>query len=62
MIDLLGCVWPSTGGREYDQGDACKPRVAAWRALLGASRIRGNVEMECIAKQVPELEPENAAG
>jgi hypothetical protein len=32
-----------------------------WRALLGACKIHGNVEM-VVAKQVLELECENAAG
>ncbi len=40
-----------------------KPNVAVWKALLGACRICGNVEMgECVAKQVLELEPENVEG
>ncbi|KAH9540910.1 hypothetical protein CY35_14G031200 [Sphagnum magellanicum] len=41
----------------------CKPQVAAWRALLGTCRIHGNVEMaERVAKQILEMEPDNAAG
>jgi hypothetical protein len=41
----------------------CQPHVAAWKALLGACRIQGNGEMaEHVARQVLELEPENAAG
>jgi hypothetical protein len=41
----------------------CKPNAGVWRALLGACRIHGNVEMgERVAKQVLELEPENAVG
>jgi pentatricopeptide repeat protein len=40
-----------------------KPHVNAWKALLGACRIHGNVEMgERVAKQIVELEPENASG
>ncbi len=40
-----------------------EPHMAAWMVLLGACRIRGNVEMaECTAKQVLEMEPDNAAG
>jgi hypothetical protein len=40
-----------------------KPHVHAWKALLGACRIHGNVEMgERVAKQIVELEPENASG
>ncbi len=38
-----------------------KPYVPAWRALLAACKIHGNVEMgERVAKQFIELEPENA--
>ncbi|CAN5964105.1 unnamed protein product [Sphagnum jensenii] len=38
-----------------------KPYVPAWRALLAACKIHGNVEMgERVAKQFLELEPENA--
>jgi pentatricopeptide repeat protein len=62
MIDLLGCAGHPQEAENTIKVIPCKPRVAAWRALLGASRIHGNVEMECIAEQVPELEPENAAG
>ncbi len=41
----------------------CEPHVVAWIVLLGACRIHGDVEMaECIAKQVLEMEPDNAAG
>jgi hypothetical protein len=40
-----------------------EPDVAAWMALLGACRIHGNVEMaDCVAKQILEMEPENAVG
>jgi len=62
MIDLLGCAGHTQEAENMIKVMPCKPQVAAWRALLGASRIHGNVEMECIAKQVPQLEPENAAG
>jgi hypothetical protein len=38
-----------------------EPDVAAWMALLSACRIHGNVEMaDCVAKQILEMEPENA--
>jgi hypothetical protein len=40
----------------------CKPNLAVWRALLGACRIHGNVEMrEYIAKYSLEVDAENAA-
>jgi pentatricopeptide repeat protein len=61
-IDFLGCAGHSQEAENMIKVMPCKPRVAAGRALLGASRIHGNVEMECTAKQVPELEPENAGG
>ncbi|CAK9862732.1 unnamed protein product [Sphagnum jensenii] len=41
----------------------CKPQEAALRALLRACRINGNVQTaKHIAKQILEIEPENAAG
>jgi hypothetical protein len=41
----------------------CKLQVAAWMALLSTCRIHGNVEMaECVAEQILEMEPDNAAG
>ncbi len=41
----------------------CKPNAAVWTAFLGICRIHGNMEMgKHVAKQVLELEPENAAG
>ncbi len=40
-----------------------KPQVAAWRALLSAWRINGNVQIaKHTAKQILEMEPENAGG
>ncbi|KAH9552878.1 hypothetical protein CY35_09G089700 [Sphagnum magellanicum] len=40
----------------------CKPNAAVWTAFLGICRIHGNMEMgKHVAKQVLELEPENAA-
>ncbi len=40
-----------------------KLHVASWMALLGTCRIHGNMEMgEPVAKQILELEPENATG
>jgi hypothetical protein len=38
-----------------------EPHVAAWKVLLNACKIHGNVEMEkCIAKRILEIEPKNA--
>ncbi len=42
---------------------ALKLHVASSMALLGTCRIHGNMEMgERVAKQILELEPENATG
>jgi pentatricopeptide repeat protein len=62
MIDILGCAGHPQEAENMIKVMPCKPHVAAWRALLGTSRIHGNVEMEYIAKQVPELELDNAGG
>jgi hypothetical protein len=41
----------------------CEPNSIVWKALLGACRIHGNVEMgEHIAKQALKVDPGNAAG
>ncbi|CAK9266173.1 unnamed protein product [Sphagnum jensenii] len=40
-----------------------KPHANTWKALLSACSFHGNVEMgEHVAKQILELEPENASG
>ncbi|CAK9213804.1 unnamed protein product [Sphagnum troendelagicum] len=63
MVDLLGRAGRLHEAENMVLAMPFKPQVAAWRALLGACRIHGNVEMgERVAKQVLELEPENAAG
>jgi pentatricopeptide repeat protein len=63
MIDLLGRAGRLHEAENMVLAMPYKPQVAAWMALLGACRIHGNVEMgERAAKQVLELEPENAAG
>jgi pentatricopeptide repeat protein len=63
MVDLLGRAGRLHEAENMVLAMPYKPQVAAWRALLGACRIHGNVEMgERVAKQVLELEPENAAG
>jgi pentatricopeptide repeat protein len=60
MVDLLGHLQEA---ENMIKVMPCEPDVTAWKALLGACRIHGNVEMgECVAKRVLELEPENAAG
>jgi pentatricopeptide repeat protein len=55
--------WPSTGGREYGHGNALSTTCGCLDGLISACRIHGNVEMaERVAKQILELEPDNAAG
>ncbi len=63
MVDLLGRAGHLQEAENMIQGMSCKPNAAVWRALLGACKIHGNVEMgECVAKRVFQLEPKNAAG
>jgi hypothetical protein len=63
MVDLLGHAGHLQEAENIIKEMPCQPHVAAWKALLGACRIQGNVEMaEHVARQVLELEPENAAG
>ncbi len=62
MVDLLGRAGRLQEAENMVMAVPCKPHVAAWMALLGACRIRGNVEMaERVAKQILEMEPNNAA-
>ncbi|CAM6044374.1 unnamed protein product, partial [Sphagnum compactum] len=61
MVNLLGPAGHLQEAENMVMAMPCKPHVAAWMALLGACRIHGNVEMaERSAKQILELEPENA--
>jgi pentatricopeptide repeat protein len=63
MVDLLGRAGHLQEAANMVMAMPCEPHVAAWIALLGACRIHGDVEMaERIAKQVLEMEPDNAAG
>jgi len=63
MVDLLGCAGHLQEAENMIKAMSCEPHVGVWRALLGACKIHGNVEMgEHVAKQVLELESENAAG
>ncbi|CAK9215822.1 unnamed protein product [Sphagnum troendelagicum] len=63
MVDLLGRAGHLQEAKNMIKSMPCKPHFATCTALLGACRIHGNVEMgECVAKQVIELESENAAG
>ncbi len=63
MVDLLGRAGDLQQAENMIKAMPYNPNVAVWMALLGACRIHGNVEMaEHVAKQVLELEPENATG
>jgi pentatricopeptide repeat protein len=63
MVNLLGRAGHLQEGENMIKSMPCKPHSATCMALLGACRIHINVEMgENVAKQVIELESENAAG
>jgi pentatricopeptide repeat protein len=63
MVDLLGRAGHLQEAENMIKAMPYNPNVAVWMALLGACRIHGNVERaEHVAKQVLELEPENATG
>jgi pentatricopeptide repeat protein len=63
MVDLL-----NRAGRLHEAEDmintmSCTPNIYVWKALLGACRIYGNVEMqERVAMRVLELDPGNTTG
>ncbi|CAK9253966.1 unnamed protein product [Sphagnum jensenii] len=61
MVDLLGRAGKLHEAENMIKVMPGKPYVPAWRALLAACKIHGNVEMgERVAKQFLESEPENA--
>ncbi len=63
IVDLLGHAEHLQEAENVIKEMPSKPNAAVWTALLGTCRIHGNVEMgKHVAKQVLELEPENAAG
>ncbi len=63
MVDLRGHAGHLQEAENMIKAMPCEPDVTTWKAMLGACRIHGNVEMgERVAKRVLELEPENAAG
>jgi pentatricopeptide repeat protein len=63
IVDLLGCADHLQEAENMVMGMPWKPHVAPCMALRGACRIHANVEMaEHIAKQILEMEPDNAAG
>ncbi len=63
MVDLLGCAGRLHDAEVLIKTMPCEPNATVWMALLGACRIRGNLEMgECIARRVLESDPGNSAG
>jgi hypothetical protein len=51
IVDLLGHASHLQKAENMVMAMPCKPHVAVWKALLGACRIHGNMELaECIAK------------
>jgi pentatricopeptide repeat protein len=63
MVDLLGRAGHLQEAENIIKAMPCTPSVAAWKALLGACRIHGNMEMaERVAERILEMEPQNAAG
>ncbi|CAM6073937.1 unnamed protein product [Sphagnum tenellum] len=63
MVDLLGRAGHLDEAEDLIKTMPFEPNVAVWKALLGACRVCGNVEMgERIAKEVIGLDPGNSAG
>ncbi len=63
MVDLLGHAGCLDMAQDLVKDMPCEPNSIVWKALLGACRIHGNVEMgEHIAKQALKVDPGNAAG
>jgi pentatricopeptide repeat protein len=61
MVDLLGRAGLLDEAQNFIQKMPIQPDAGVWGALLGACRIHGNVDLgECIAKQLLELESEDA--
>jgi pentatricopeptide repeat protein len=51
MVDLLGRAGCLHEAEELIKTMSCEPSASVWKALLGACRVHGDVEMgECIAK------------
>ncbi|KAJ7519277.1 hypothetical protein O6H91_20G031400 [Diphasiastrum complanatum] len=63
IVDLLGRSGCLNEADDIVNSMPCKPDLSVWRALLGACRIYGNVQMgERAAKHLLDLEPENSSG
>eukprot|EP01018_Ginkgo_biloba_P008749 Gb_09147 [translate_table: standard] len=62
MVNLLGCAGRLDDAHDFIKKMPLQPDAGIWGALLSACRIHCNIELgEHAAKQLFELEPENAA-
>jgi pentatricopeptide repeat protein len=63
MVGLLGRAGHLAEAEDLIKVMHCEPNAPVWRALLGACRVHGNIEIgEHAAKKVIELDPGDAAG
>jgi len=63
MVDLFGCAGHLHEAEELIKTMSFEPNAPVWKALVGACRVYGDVEMgEQIGEQVLRLDPGNAAG
>lgn len=61
MVDLLGSAGQLDEAHELIKGMPLESDIGVWGALLGACRIHDNTQLgEYVAKQLYDLEPENA--
>ncbi|KAL4185479.1 hypothetical protein AMTRI_Chr10g6140 [Amborella trichopoda] len=61
MVDLLGRAGLMQEAVEFIKGISFEPDANVWGALLGASRVHGDVEMgELAAKHLFQLKPEHS--
>jgi hypothetical protein len=61
VVDLLGRGGHLCEAHDQIKTMSCEASASVWTALLGACRIHGNMDMgEYVAKQVLEVDPENA--
>jgi hypothetical protein len=63
MVDLFGCAGHLHEAEELIKTMSFEPNAPVRKALVGACRVYGDVEMgEHIGEQVLRLDPGNAAG
>ncbi|XP_054778730.1 pentatricopeptide repeat-containing protein At5g43790 isoform X1 [Prosopis cineraria] len=61
LVDLLGRAGRLNEAEKTVQKMPMKPNAILWRALLGAARLHGNIEVgEVALKQLMQLEPETS--